>query len=192
MKDCRLVEDLWPLYEEGLVQSETKRWIEEHVEDCPHCRHLQENLVEPIQVPESKVTPDQTIKKTMLKLHIYQMLLVALSFIFAINTSMLSNQGFQFILSYFVLGIVVFYFYKNVLLTLLIAFVPTAIWAVYDSIISLRSVANEQEVLPTTSMIVSDLVSLALFSGVVHSMFTALGILFVVLIQKAFEKGKTE
>ena len=192
MKDCRLVEDLWPLYEEGLVQSETKRWIEEHVEDCPQCRHLQENLVEPIQVPESNVTPDQTIKKTMLKLHIYQMLLVVLSFIFAINTSMLSNQGFQFILSYFVLGIVVFYFYKNVLLTLLIAFVPTAIWAVYDTIISLRSVANEQEGLPTASMIVSDLVSLALFSGVVHSMFTALGILFVVLIQKAFEKGKTE
>ena len=193
MKDCHLVEDLWPLYEEGLVQPETKQWIEQHVQHCAHCQQLHDGTVEVMPIPESTMTPEQTIAKTTFKLHIYQLLLVALSFIFAMNTSLLSNQGFQFILSYFVLGIAVYYFYKNVWLTVLIAFIPTAIWSIYEDVMSYGSMTNwwEQSLssYPSVWQIISDQLVGALFIGVIHTLFTVLGIGFVMLIQKAFEKG---
>ncbi|MER1985852.1 MAG: zf-HC2 domain-containing protein [Solibacillus sp.] len=196
MKDCYLVEDLWPLYEEGLVQPETKQWIEQHIQHCAHCQKLHDGLVEIIPIPKSKVNPEQTIAKATLKLHIYQLLLVVLSFIVAMNTSLLSNQGFQFILSYFVLGIAVYYFYKSWLLTVLIAFIPTAIWSIYDGIMSYGSMTKwwEQslESYPSVWQIFSDQLVGALFVGVIHTLFTVLGIGFVVLIQKAFEKERTE
>ena len=196
MKDCHLVEDLWPLYEEGLVQSETKQWIEQHVQHCVYCQQLHDGAVETIPVPESMMTPEQTIAKTTFKLHIYQLLLVTLSFIVAMNTSLLSKQGFHFILSYFVLGIAVYYFYKNGWLTVLVAFIPNAIWTVYDSIMSYGSVAQwwEQSLIdnPSVWQIVSHQIAGALFVGVLHTLFAVLGICFVVLIQKAFEKENTE
>lgn len=142
MKNCHLVEGLWPLYEEGLVQPETKQWIEEHVQHCVDCQKLHAEIVETITIPESTITPEKTIAKTIFKLHLYQLLLVALSFIFAMNTTLLNEQGFQFILSYFVLGIVVYYFYKSWLLTVLIAFVPTFIWSIYDVIMSYGSITK--------------------------------------------------
>lgn len=192
MKDCHLVEDLWPLYEEELVQPETKRWIDVHIKSCSHCQQLRNGNVDMIPVPESKVSAEQTIAKTTFKLHIYQLLFVVLSFVFAMNTSLLSNQGFHFILSYFVLGAVVYYFYKSWLLTLLIAFIPTSIWTVYDGVMSYDSLSNwwEQslESHPSVWHIVSDYVGMALFVGGIHTLFTALGIGFVLLIQKAFEK----
>lgn len=196
MKDCHLVEDLWPLYEEGLVQPETKQWVEQHIQQCAQCQALQEGLVETIPIPKNNVSPEQTIAKTTLKLHIYQLLFVVLSFIVAMNTSMLSNQGFQFILSYFVLGIAVYYFYKSWLLTVLIAFIPTAIWSIYDGISSYGSItkwwAQSLESYPSLWQIFSDQLIGALFVGVIHTLFTVLGIGFVVLIQKAFEKERSK
>lgn len=196
MKDCHLVEDLWPLYEEGLVQHETKQWIEQHLQHCVHCQQLRDGLVKTMPVPESKMTPEQTIAKVNFKLQLYQLLLVTLSFIFAMNTSLLSNQGFQFMLSYFLLGIVVYYFYKSWKLTVLIAFTPTAIWSVYHEVMSYGSISNwwEQSVqsYPAVWKMVSDLCVMALYLSIIHTLFTLLGMGFVMLIQKAFEKETKE
>ncbi|MER2000669.1 MAG: zf-HC2 domain-containing protein [Lysinibacillus sp.] len=192
MKDCHLVEDLWPLYEENLVQPETKKWMEQHIQQCEHCQQLHDGLVEKIAIPDNTLTADKTIARTTLKLHIYQLLFVVLSFVFAINTSIFVNQGFQFILSYFVLGVVLHYFYKNWILTVLIAFVPTFIWSFYDAVMSYGSLANwwqqveEQEY--SIWRAIYDYITMGIFAGGIHTLFSLLGIWFVVLIGKAFEK----
>lgn len=38
MNDCRIVEDLLPLYEEDLLHKETVDWIETHLSTCESCR----------------------------------------------------------------------------------------------------------------------------------------------------------
>lgn len=194
MKNCHLVEDLWPLYEEGLVQYETKQWIEQHLQHCTHCQQLHDGIVEIISIPESTMTPEKTIATTIFKLHIYQLLLVMLSFMFAMSTSLLNNQGFQFILSYFVLGIAVYSFYKSWLLTVLIAFIPTFIWSIYEAVLSYGSLTNwwTQSVQSSPSVwhIFSEHFIMAVFVGAIHALFTVLGMWFVLLIQAAFAKEK--
>lgn len=37
---CAVVEDLLPLWREGLVSTETSAFLEEHLADCPHCKEL--------------------------------------------------------------------------------------------------------------------------------------------------------
>ena len=192
MKDCHLVEDLWPLYEENLVQPKTKKWIEEHVKSCESCQELHDGTVETIAIPDNTLQADKTIATAIIKLHVYQLLLVALSFIFAMNTSLFKNEGFQFILSYFVLGIVVYYFYKNWLLTVVIAFIPTFIWSIYDVIISYNSLEQWRQEIEQSErslwQVFLDYMLSGVFAGGIHTLFTILGILFVILIQKAFEK----
>jgi hypothetical protein len=52
---CTYVEDLYPLYLEGLVSDETKKDIEQHLDECLNCR---EKLL--TTIPEIKITEDET------------------------------------------------------------------------------------------------------------------------------------
>ncbi len=45
---CSVVQDLLPLYSEGLESKETKQFIEEHLTDCPECQRSLELLREPL------------------------------------------------------------------------------------------------------------------------------------------------
>lgn len=45
---CAIIQDLLPLYSEGLESAETKRFIEEHLPDCPQCRKALELLRDPV------------------------------------------------------------------------------------------------------------------------------------------------
>lgn len=40
MKECRIVEDLMPLYADDLICEETAEFIKAHLENCPECRAL--------------------------------------------------------------------------------------------------------------------------------------------------------
>lgn len=191
-KQCHLVEDLWPLYEEGLVQQETKVWLEQHLEQCEHCQQLHDGEIAMIAIPSHTLQAEKTIANATLKLHIYQLLFVVLSFIFAMNTSLFVNQGFQFILSYFVLGAVVYYFYKTWLLTVVIAFVPTFIWSFYDMVMSYGSLANWWQQVEEHDYSIwralYDYTTMGLFTGGIHTLFALFGIVFVMLIRAAFKK----
>lgn len=192
MKDCHLVEDLWPLYEEGLVQHETKEWIEQHLQQCERCQQLHAMELEKIAVPPTKLAVEKTIANATLKLHIYQLLFVILSFVFAMSTSMFVNQGFHFILSYFVLGVVVFYFYQSWLLTLVIAFVPMFVWSYYDTVALYGSFANWEQQLEAQGdsiwRALYDYTTMGIFTGAIHTLFALFGIVFVMLIRAAFKK----
>ena len=41
---CTLIEDLLPLYLEGDIQEDTKRFIERHLSECKHCQEIYESM----------------------------------------------------------------------------------------------------------------------------------------------------
>ena len=134
MKQCTIIEDLYPLYEEGLVHDETTQFIEQHVNSCPHCtsRFLGKQLPTAVPVEKPKVSAAMSVKKAQSKLAIYQLIIMLLSFYFAMTTNLFA-ESFGFILTYFILGLVIFLFYRSWLLTFLIAFLPIFVFAFYET-----------------------------------------------------------
>ena len=57
---CSMIRDLLPLYEEKLVQDETRRQIEAHLEDCSQCRAFYETARKELSLP---VEPPTTQKE---------------------------------------------------------------------------------------------------------------------------------
>lgn len=64
---CAYVEDLFPLYEEGLISEETRKDIEEHLRTCETCRMKFQNPLPPAQAPTPLETPvrDQIERKAV-------------------------------------------------------------------------------------------------------------------------------
>lgn len=191
MNRCKIVEDLLPLYEEGLVQVETAQWIEQHVASCASCSSLTNIEIlapEPIR-PE--MAAEKTIAKTKRKLALYQILFVALSFMFAMSTSIFTEKGFGFILSYFLLGAVIYGFYRSWLFTIVLSLVPIFIWTIFDTILTYSSVSawwNESLQYYSTIGVIIQLLFGGLFTAAIHTIFALLGAAFVALIQKAFQE----
>lgn len=63
--DCELIQDLLPLYEEGLCSPASRRAVEEHLHLCKACRRLSEPL--PIEEPEDLPAADRAVKKGIKK-----------------------------------------------------------------------------------------------------------------------------
>ena len=59
--DCELIQDLLPLYEEGLCSAASRRAVEAHLLECEHCRRLTAPL--PIETPEELPGADRAVKK---------------------------------------------------------------------------------------------------------------------------------
>lgn len=174
-KDCYIVEDLLPLYHEGLLQDETKEWVQQHIETCENCKELlalsKEDIeIEPIQ---STVNHDAMMKKIQVKLSLYQIIFVGLSFYFAIQTSLLNNS-FGFILSYTILGVITYVFYKNIWVVIAIAFLPNFIWSLIDI-----SAWNVHSILGS------------ILIGVIHLGFAIIGSIIGWLILKVRESGES-
>lgn len=176
-KDCYIAEDLLPLYNEGLLQDETAAWLEDHLESCDDCRELAKLSSEPVDndVVHSSIDNDKMFAKINLKLSVYQILFVALSFFFAMKTSLL-NESFGFILSYTVLGFVTYFFYQRLLIVLTIAFLPTFLWSLAQSM---------DESVSTLDMIWG-----AAFLALIHLLFAIIGSLVAFLLLKFKKEGK--
>lgn len=189
METCRIVEDLLPLFEEELLQEETKQWVNSHLRDCANCRKLSGLELPTLEeIPAPKKSAQQMIKRVQTKLMIYQFIFVLLSFIFAMNTTLLSNKGFTFILSYFLLGVVTYYFYKRFLVTAILSFVPMFIWTIYDVLNSYNDLS--QWVLEMTQPFWKECILLLLAGvqvGGLHMIFALLGASAVYLMCKAFK-----
>jgi|SRR5690625_3237759 len=133
MTDCRIVEDLLPLYEEGLIQPETKAWIEDHFKRCPTCAEKAAQSELPLQkeVMPEPMDHEKMMSKITFKISIYQLILVGISFFLAIQTSIV-KENFEFILAYTLLGLVTYLFYKNIFIVMLVSFVPVFAWQLID------------------------------------------------------------
>ncbi|WP_062108210.1 zf-HC2 domain-containing protein [Bacillus niameyensis] len=177
-KDCYIVEDLLPLYNEGLLQEETTKWVEAHLKSCENCRDLASLSNEPLDKEpiNSSIDNEKMMKKINFKIAFYQIIFVAISFIFAIKTSLL-NESFGFILSYTVLGLITYLFYRRIYLVITIAFIPNFIWSIVDSL------SNEATVFHA-------IVGSA-FLAFVHLIFAIIGCVIGLLVLKIREKGET-
>ncbi|WP_077619314.1 hypothetical protein [Bacillus sinesaloumensis] len=138
MKDHReqaIIEDLLPLYNEGLLSEDTANWLEEQIQDSDELQKLVRQTTTPLEKEEiqSTVHHDKMITKIKRRLALYQLIFVGLSFYLAIQTSLL-NDSFGFILWYTVLGFLTYLFYKDMKIVLYISFIPIFIWSIGDDI----------------------------------------------------------
>ena len=191
MKLCYIIEDLWPLYEEDLVQQETRAWIEAHCVSCPQCSKLGDGIQQ-LDMPLPQTSPEETIHRVTRKLQVYQLLFITLAFFLAMNTTLFSEQAFQFILSYFVLGAVMYTFYKSWLLSVLLVFISTALATIYDLVWSYDSFASFWLVMiqehSSTMQAFGQLFSAIVFASTLHTLFALLGAVCSWLVQKGFQK----
>ena len=65
MTDCKLVEDLMPLYADDLTSPETNEWIETHLAECPECRAMWNRCAEPL--PQTVTVDENAVRKSMKK-----------------------------------------------------------------------------------------------------------------------------
>ena len=63
--DCELIQDLLPLYAEGLCSPASRRAVEEHLCECESCRRLTAPL--PIEEPKDTPNADRAVKKSIKK-----------------------------------------------------------------------------------------------------------------------------
>lgn len=182
-KKCFIIEDLLPLYNEGLLSPETTEWVKEHLEECEKCRGICDVTKGELKVegPDSKISNDEMFKKINRKISFYQVIFVALSFFFAIRTSMLNNS-FEFVLWYTVLGAITYLFYKDLKIVFLISFVPIFIWSVGEQFMSFVNghVAEGVGILEYAFQVLQG----SLIISFVHYIFAAIGSFMGFLIIK--------
>ncbi len=168
-----IIEDLLPLYNEGLLSEETKKWLEKQIEENEEVKQLVDTSQKPIEKEEvpNQIDQDAMFKKINRRLSIYQILFVALSFFLAIKTSALNNS-FGFILWYAILGFVIYLFYSDIKIVFLFSFVPIFIWAMTSNISDYYA-GGYTDV--SFLMMVGQSLSMALILSFLHLLFAALG-----------------
>lgn len=183
---CSITEDLLPLYNEGLVQDETNKWIEAHLKTCPACRVLADKSAESFEVEpiQSPINHEKMMSKITLKLSLYQLIFVGISFFLAMKTAMLNNS-FGFILSYTILGMIMYLFYKNIKVILLIAFTPIFIWSLATLIPDAFAMTDSWIVAMGT--ILKEGIIASFILALIHLIFALIGMLIGVLILKLKE-----
>lgn len=183
-----IIEDLLPLYNEGLLSEETTEWLEDQVAKNLELQKIvaQSNRpLEKIEI-ESTVEPDKMIKNIKRKLSIYQLIFMAISFYLAINTSLL-NDSFGFIFWYTVLGIVTYLFYKDMKIVFYISMLPIFIWSIGGNIAEYRAGHIDNTVSITTYVFQS--ITGSFFMGLIHYLFALIGSLIGLLLIKIKERG---
>lgn len=196
MNECRIAQDLLPLYEEDLLHKETRDWMEAHLSTCERCRTQGNATLEHFPTAEAKPKKSASVmmQNVRSRLAVYQLLFVLLSFAFAMGTSLFADS-FQFILSYFILGISTFYFYRSWVFTLSISMVPIVLWSIYDTIASYGSYKEwfTQAIENGASIpgLFGTLIGGALLMGIIHTVFAILGAVVILLVFKIREKEDT-
>lgn len=56
---CGIIQDLLPLYADGICTPESRQAVEEHLGECPVCRSHFEQLSTPLPVPETPEVPEE-------------------------------------------------------------------------------------------------------------------------------------
>ncbi|EGK11261.1 hypothetical protein ACFQ40_16235 [Kroppenstedtia eburnea] len=177
-----IVEDLLPLYNDGLLSEETTRWLEEEAKENAEIQQLVSQSQQPLPKVEieSRIDHEKMFKRIHRKLSIYQIIFVAISFFLAINTSIL-NESFGFILWYTVLGLVTYLFYKDMKTVFLISFPPIFVWSVGNSI---TEYIHGELIDVTWIQFVFDTGLAAVWMSLIHYAFALIGCVIGLLIRK--------
>ncbi len=179
--ECAIVQDLLPLYEEELLQVETKQFIEEHLKSCKECRLIAEQSQIPLPAEVEPGEPSKKmIRKITLRLTTIQIFFVAIAFMLAMGTTVM-NDNAGFILTYTILGVVTYLFYRSVLIAVLLAGVPNFIW---NCLLYMTDLLGE-----FYAESFWEALQLALFSLTIHLVFTMIGIVIGFCILKIMEEN---
>ena len=60
---CKIIEDMLPMYYDGVCSKESAALVEEHLKACPHCSHILSELRSDIATPETNVDDIKPLKK---------------------------------------------------------------------------------------------------------------------------------
>ena len=60
---CKVIEDMLPIYYDGLCSEESAALVEEHLKECPHCSHILAELRSEITTPKKNVDDAKPLKK---------------------------------------------------------------------------------------------------------------------------------
>lgn len=189
--DCSIAEDLLPLYKESLLQEATNKWLEEHLAKCDSCSKLHQRSQKPIvhENPASPVNYEKMMSRINLKLSLYQLILLGISFFLAIRTVVL-EENFEFILYYTILGLVAYLFYKNFKIVTLIAFLPVFIWHFGTMIPELANYTENALNNPLNGIF--DISMVSFMAGFIHLLFALIGALIGYFILKLTESESEE
>ncbi|MEC0249311.1 hypothetical protein P4H65_26380 [Paenibacillus chitinolyticus] len=183
-----IIEDLLPLYEEGLLSEETARWLEAQTADDADYEKLVrlsgQSLPKP-ELPEPAEDYAKMMAKINRKLSLYQLLFMAISFVLAIRTSLL-NESFGFVLWYAVLGFVTYLFYKQMKIVFFLAFAPVFLWSLGDSMYEIVNGSGDGGM----GMFVFSPIFGAVVTAFIHSLFAFIGSLMGLLVLKIRKTGE--
>ncbi|WP_294144993.1 zf-HC2 domain-containing protein [uncultured Clostridium sp.] len=65
--DCKIIQDLLPLYVDGLTSDSSNQAVKEHLEECRECRSILEKLETPIGEPDGAEVKELDFLKTLRK-----------------------------------------------------------------------------------------------------------------------------
>ncbi|MGN4125102.1 zf-HC2 domain-containing protein [Lysinibacillus sphaericus] len=167
-QECSIVEDLLPLYKKQALRADTVKFIEQHIASCAHCQlHTY-----------SQPLPKPTIhfKQTLSFFHV---IFIVLSFMFALNSSLLGNQ-LGFVVSYALFGCLTYLFYKNSWIVFAISFIPVFVWAIIDNVM------NPLYIGKTSLSDIGTLLLGATFIAILHTIFALLGSAIAIILRKFF------
>lgn len=94
MNKCSIVKDLLPLYIENMLQEDSKKFVEEHLADCPDCQKELKAMQQSAKVVvDADVVPLKKLRKKMLEDKIQTILFtMALVFVIAIAAFAVLNS----------------------------------------------------------------------------------------------------
>ncbi|MEQ6357488.1 zf-HC2 domain-containing protein [Lysinibacillus sp. M3] len=165
-QECSIVEDLLPLYKKQAIQANTIQFVEHHLANCEHCRQL--------ATSKQALGNPLLMKKTVSFFHL---VFIVLSFMFAINSSLLGNQT-SFVVSYAIFGCLTYFFYKNIWIVFAISSVPVFVWAIIDNI------NNPLYVTYYSFAEIGTLLIGASYIALLHTIFALIGAAFAILFRK--------
>ena len=66
---CKVIEDMLPMYYDGVCSEESAALVEEHLKECPHCSHILSELRSDIATPKKNVDDIKPLKKIQKMIH---------------------------------------------------------------------------------------------------------------------------
>ncbi|MFF2157759.1 hypothetical protein ACFVVQ_20915 [Paenibacillus chitinolyticus] len=182
-----IIEDLLPLYEEGLLSEETARWLEAQTAgdaDYEKLVRLSAQSLPKPELPEPTEDYAKMMAKINRKLSLYQLFFMAISFVLAIRTSLL-NESFEFVLWYAVLGFVTYLFYKQMKIVFFLSFAPVFLWSIGNSVYEMVNGSGDGGI----GVFVFSPVLVAVVTGSIHCLFAFIGSLMGLLVVKIGKTG---
>ncbi|MFJ7668695.1 zf-HC2 domain-containing protein [Lysinibacillus sp. NPDC097195] len=164
--ECSVVEDLLPLYKTNGLQADTTDFIEQHLANCKHCQ----------QLAASKLSSNHNLsmKSTLTFFHL---VFIVLSFMFALNSSLLGNHK-SFVALYALFGCLTYLFYKNIWIVFAISSIPVFVWAIINNF------SNPLYIKNFSLIEISSLIAGASYIALLHTIFALLGSAFAIILRR--------